>query len=152
GSGRRGRALGSRRQSHNHIDVRIAAVQDDTATGQSTDQRLVDVAKDLGGAVVTNDFNLNKVASVHGVDVINLNDLANCLRPRHLPGERIKLRIVKAGEAAGQGVGYLDDGTMVVCEDGGAMIGKDTEIIVKSVLQQSAGRLIFGRLPTPGDR
>ena len=152
GRGRRGLDMVSRLQSNNHIEVRIEEVKDDKEKGQSTDQRLVDVAKDLGGAVVTNDFNLNKVASVHGVDVINLNDLANCLRPRHLPGERIKLRIVKAGEAAGQGVGYLDDGTMVVCEDGGAMIGKDTEIIVKSVLQQSAGRLIFGRLPTPGDR
>ena len=116
------------------------------------DQRLVELAKKLGGCVVTNDFNLNKVASVQGVDVINLNDLANSLKPRYLPGERLSIKIIKAGEGAGQGVGYLDDGTMVVCEDGVWMIGKESDVVVKSVLQSSAGRMIFGRLPTAADR
>ena len=118
----------------------------------TVDQRLVELAKKLGGCVVTNDFNLNKVASVQGVDVINLNDLANSLKPRYLPGERLTIKIIKAGEAPGQGVGYLDDGTMVVCEDGGSMISKETDVVVKSVLQSSAGRMIFGRLPTNADR
>ncbi len=85
-----------------------------------------------------------------GVDVVNLNDLANSLKPRYLPGERMVIKIIKAGESPGQGVGYLDDGTMVVVEDGYPHIGKDTEIAVKSVLQSSAGRMIFGRLPGPG--
>jgi uncharacterized protein YacL len=93
-----------------------------------------------------------KVASVQGVDVINLNDLANSLKPRYLPGERLTIKIIKPGEAPGQGVGYLDDGTMVVCEDGSSMIGKDSDVVVKSVLQSSAGRMIFCRLPTAADR
>ncbi|MFN0053502.1 MAG: PIN/TRAM domain-containing protein, partial [Planctomycetales bacterium] len=73
-------------------------------------------------------------------------------KPRHLPGERLTIKIIKAGETPGQGVGYLDDGTMVVCEDGAGCIGRDTEIVVKSVLQASAGRMLFGRLPTAADR
>ncbi len=150
--GRRGLDVVSRLQSNTNIEVRLHETRPEEGKGQSVDQRLVDLAKELGGAVVTNDFNLNKVASVQGVDVINLNDLANCLKPKHLPGERISLKIVRPGEASGQGVGYLDDGTMVVCEDGGGMVGKESEIIVKSVLQSSAGRMVFGRLPLPGDR
>lgn len=152
GRGRRGLDMVQRLQSNANIEVRLHEARPEEGKGQSVDQRLVDLAKELGGAVVTNDFNLNKVASVQGVNVINLNDLANCLKPRHLPGERISLKIVKPGEASGQGVGYLDDGTMVVCEDGGSVIGRETDIIVKSVLQSSAGRMIFGRLPQASDR
>ena len=103
------------------------------------------LAKELGGRVVTNDFNLNKVASVQGVDVINLNDVANSLKPRYLPGERVQIRIMKEGESPGQGVGYLDDGTMVVCEQAQHLIGKEIDVIVTSMLQSSAGRMIFGR-------
>lgn len=150
--GRRGLDVLSKLQSNPHIEVKLHEVQPDEAKGMTVDQRLVDLAKKLGGCVVTNDFNLNKVASVQGVDVINLNDLANSLKPRYLPGERLTIKIVKPGEAPGQGVGYLDDGTMVVCEDGGASIGRETDILVKSVLQSSAGRMIFGRLPTAADR
>ena len=150
--GRRGLDVLSKLQSNPHIEVKLHEVKQEEAKGMSVDQRLVELAKKLGGCVVTNDFNLNKVASVQGVDVINLNDLANSLKPRFLPGERLSIKIIKAGEAAGQGVGYLDDGTMVVCEDGGAMIGKDCDVIVKSVLQSSAGRMIFCRLPTAADR
>jgi len=106
---------------------------------------LVALAKQIGGRVVTNDFNLNKVASVQGIYVINLNDVANALRPRYLPGERLMIKIVKEGETQGQGVGYLDDGTMVVCEQASHLVGKDLDVIVTSVLQTSAGRMIFVR-------
>ena len=150
--GRRGLDVLGKLQSNPNIEVKLHDVKQDEARGMTVDQRLVELAKKLGGCVVTNDFNLNKVASVQGVDVINLNDLANALKPRYLPGERLSIRIIKPGEAPGQGVGYLDDGTMVVCEDGNSMIGKETDVVVKSVLQSSAGRMIFGRLPTPGDK
>lgn len=150
--GRRGLDVLSKLQSNPNIEVKLHDGKQDEARGMSVDQRLVELAKKLGGCVVTNDFNLNKVASVQGVDVINLNDLANALKPRYLPGERLSIRIVKPGEAPGQGVGYLDDGTMVVCEDGSSMIGKEADVVVKSVLQSSAGRMIFGRLPVASDR
>lgn len=150
--GRRGLDVLGKLQSNKEIEVKLYDVKQEETNGMSVDQRLVTLAKKLGGRVVTNDFNLNKVASVQGVDVVNLNDVANSLKPRYLPGERINIRIVKPGESMGQGVGYLDDGTMVVCEDGQSLIGKEAEIIVKSVLQSSAGRMIFGRLPTPADR
>ena len=150
--GRRGLDVLSKLQSNEHIEVRLHEVKQDESKGMSVDQRLVALAKKMGGRVVTNDFNLNKVASVQGVDVVNLNDLANSLKPRYLPGERLVIKIIKAGESPGQGVGYLDDGTMVVCEDGNNMIGKEIDIVVKSVLQSSAGRMIFGRLPTAADR
>jgi uncharacterized protein YacL len=150
--GRRGLDVLSRLQSNPHIEVKLHDVKQEEAKGMSVDQRLVELAKKLGGCVVTNDFNLNKVASVQGVDVINLNDLANSLKPRYLPGERVTIKIIKPGEAPGQGVGYLDDGTMLVCEDGASMIGKESDVVVKSVLQSSAGRMIFGRLPTAADR
>ena len=150
--GRRGLDVLSKLQSNTHIEVKLYEVRQDETKGMTVDQRLVELAKKLGGCVVTNDFNLNKVASVQGVDVINLNDLANSLKPRYLPGERLTIKVIKLGEAPGQGVGYLDDGTMVVVEDGSAMVGKETDVIVKSVLQSSAGRMIFGRLPTSADR
>ncbi len=94
---------------------------------------------------MTNDYNLNKVARLHGVGVINLNDLANALKPVVLPGENLEVRIVKPGEEPGQGVGYLDDGTMIVIEGGREHINKNVRIAVTSVLQTSAGRMIFGR-------
>jgi uncharacterized protein YacL len=150
--GRRGLDVLARLQSNPHSEVKLLDVKSEDTKGLTVDQRLVELAKQLGGCVVTNDFNLNKVASVQGVDVINLNDLANSLKPRYLPGERLSIKIIKAGEAPGQGVGYLDDGTMVVCEDGGAMIGRDADIVVKTLHTSSAGRMIFGRLPTAADR
>ena len=111
----------------------------------TVDQRLVELAKDLNGRIVTSDFNLNKVAGVQGVEVINLNDVANSLRPRYLPGDTMKVRVIREGEAPGQGVGYLDDGTMVVCEQTRDQIGKEVEVTVTSVLQSSSGRMIFAR-------
>jgi uncharacterized protein YacL len=113
---------------------------------QKVDERLVVLAKALGARVVTNDFNLNKIAQLQGVEVINLNELANALKLVALPGEHLTVRIVKAGDQIGQGVGYLDDGTMVVVEQGRSSIGHEVAITVTSVLQNQAGRMIFGRI------
>lgn len=110
------------------------------------DERLVVLAKALGARVVTNDYNLNKIAQLQGVEVINLNELANALKSVALPGEGLAVRIVKAGDQMGQGVGYLDDGTMVVVEQGRSHIGQDVALTVTSVLQTPAGRMIFGRI------
>ena len=147
--GRRGLDVLSKLQANTQdIEVRLYEADQKDIKGLSVDQRLVALAKELGGRVVTNDFNLNKVASVQGVHVVNLNDVANALKPRYLPGEQLNLKIIKMGEGPGQGVGYLDDGTMVVCEQGSHLVGRETGIIVTSVLQNSAGRMIFGR-PVP---
>lgn len=110
------------------------------------DERLVVLAKVLSGRVVTNDFNLNKIAQLQGVEVINLNELANSLKLVALPGEKLQVRIVKQGDQFGQGVGYLDDGTMVVVEQGRQAIGHEVPVTVTSVLQTAAGRMIFGKL------
>src|SRR6516225_2028254 len=110
------------------------------------DERLVVLAKVLGARVVTNDFNLNKIAQLQGVEVINLNELSNALKSVALPGEVMNVRLVKPGDQLGQGVGYLDDGTMVVVEQGRAAIGQEVGITVTSVLQTNAGRMIFGRI------
>jgi uncharacterized protein YacL len=108
--------------------------------------KLVLLAKHLEGKIVTGDYNLNKVARLHNVDVINLNDIANSLKPVFLPGEVFTVRIVKPGEEVGQGVGYLDDGTMIVVEGAREYIGKEVSVNVTSVLQTSAGRMIFGKI------
>ena len=144
--GRRGLDVLSKMQNSAHADVKMYDSGKEEKANLSVDQRLVELAKKLGGRVVTNDFNLNKVASVQGVDVINLNDVANSLKPRYLPGERLRIKIIKEGESPGQGVGYLDDGTMVVCEQGSQLLGKETYCIVTSVLQSSAGRMIFAKV------
>lgn len=142
--GRRGLDVLTKLQGIAHADVSMYEAEDE-AKGVAVDQRLVKLAKELGGRIVTNDFNLNKVASVQGVDVINLNDVASALRPRYLPGDRLLVRVQREGESPGQGVGYLDDGTMVVCEQAQQLIGNDIEAVVTSVLQSSAGRMIFAR-------
>jgi uncharacterized protein YacL len=113
---------------------------------EGVDQKLLALAKQLNGRVLTTDFNLNKVAQLRGVDVININDLANALKPVVLPGERMHVRLVKGGEEPGQGVGYLDDGTMVVVEQGRGHVNEEVEFTVTSALQTSAGRMIFGRM------
>lgn len=110
------------------------------------DERLVLFAKSINGRVVTNDFNLNKIAQIQGVDVINLNEVANALKSVALPGEYLHVRVVKAGDQMGQGVGYLEDGTMVVIEQGRNAIGQDVTITVTSALQTPAGRMIFGKI------
>jgi len=109
------------------------------------DSHLVSIAKKIGGSIVTNDYNLNKVAVLQGVDVLNINELANALKPVYLPGENLKVQIIKHGKESGQGVAYLDDGTMIVVEGGDGFIGSDITVAVTSILQTVAGRLIFAK-------
>ena len=143
--GRRGLDILNRLRSSEEVDLKIYDREVPEMAGQSVDMKLVLLAKHLGGKIVTGDYNLNKVARLHNVPVINLNDIANALKPVYLPGEHFDVRIVKAGEEAGQGVGYLDDGTMIVVESGRDHINETVRIGVTSVLQTSAGRMIFGR-------
>ncbi|MEX2112255.1 MAG: PIN domain-containing protein [Pirellulales bacterium] len=143
--GRRGLDILNRLSNNPDVDFKIYDRELPEFAGQPVDLKLVLLAKYLEGKVVTNDYNLNKVARLHGVGVINLNDLANALKPVVLPGENLEVRIVKVGEEPGQGVGYLDDGTMIVVEGGREHLNKTVKIAVTSVLQTSAGRMIFGR-------
>jgi uncharacterized protein YacL len=145
--GRRGLDILNRLQKSAGIEVKIHDGEIPELAGiREVDQRLVILAKHLGGKVVTNDYNLNKIARLQGVDVINLNDLANALKPIVLPGEALTVKLIKRGEEPGQGVGYLDDGTMIVAEQGYHHLGETVRLTVTSVLQTSAGRMIFGRL------
>ena len=145
--GRRGLDILNRLQKSTEVEIRIFDAEVPELVGiREVDQRLVVLAKHLDGKVVTNDYNLNKIARLQGVEVINLNDVANALKPVVLPGEALNVKLIKRGEEAGQGVGYLDDGTMVVTEQGAGHLGEIVRIIVTSVLQTSAGRMIFGRL------
>ncbi|MGC2298749.1 MAG: TRAM domain-containing protein, partial [Acidobacteriaceae bacterium] len=113
---------------------------------REVDLKLIELAKQMEAKIVTNDFNLNKVAQVRGVQVLNINDLANSLRPVVLPGEKMRVVIMKEGKEFDQGVGYLDDGTMVVVDHARRLIGRSVEICVTSVLQTASGKMIFGRL------
>ena len=145
--GRRGLDILNRLQKSPGIEVRIHDAEIPELAGiREVDQRLVILAKHLGGKVVTNDYNLNKIAKLQGVEVINLNDLANAMKPIVLPGENLMVKLLKRGEEPGQGVGYLDDGTMVVAEQGAYHLGETVRLTVTSVLQTSAGRMIFGRM------
>ena len=112
---------------------------------REVDLKLIELARTLQGKIVTNDFNLNKVAQLRGVDVLNINELANALKPVVLPGEFMKVFILKEGKEYNQGVAYLDDGTMVVVDNARRMIGKTIDVVVTSVLQTTAGKMIFGR-------
>lgn len=150
--GRRGLEVLGQLQNSPNADIKMYDSSAGDSKGMSVDQRLVAVAKQIGASIVTSDFNLNKVATVQGVQVINFNDIANALKPRYLPGERMKIKMMKEGESAGQGVGYLDDGTMVVCEQASHLIGKEIDVYVTSVLQSSAGRMIFGKTVHSPDR
>jgi len=127
-----------------HIDVRI--LNDETPQGGDVDRKLVELAKRLEAKIVTNDFNLNKVATVQGLAVMNVNQLANALKPAVLPGEPMRVLILREGKEANQGVAYLDDGTMVVVDGARKLINKTVEVIVTSVHQTTAGKMIFGRL------
>jgi len=144
--GRRGLDILNRLRTNENVDLKIYDRELPEMSGQPVDMKLVLLAKHLEGKIVTGDYNLNKVARLHNVQVINLNDIANSLKPVYLPGETLGVRIVKPGEEVGQGVGYLDDGTMIVVEGGRDHVGKEVKINVTSVLQTSAGRMIFGRV------
>src|SRR6266446_6980206 len=151
--GRRGLDMLKRMQSNPKVELQVhEANLSELREVQKVDERLVVFAKALGARVVTNDFNLNKIAQLQGVEVINLNELANALKSVALPGEALQVRVVKQGDQIGQGVGYLEDGTMVVVEQGRSFIGQEIPITVTSVLQTPAGRMIFGKIenrPSP---
>jgi uncharacterized protein YacL len=153
--GRRGLDIVNRLQSIPTIEVQFhdSRVTRDEAA-EPVDQRLVNLAQKLDARIVTNDYNLNKVAKIRGVGVLNINDLAKALKPLFLPGENMQVKIIKAGEEQGQGVGYLEDGTMVVVEAARDRIGQTVPVVVTSALQTSAGRMVFGRLdgPRPPER
>jgi uncharacterized protein YacL len=143
--GRRGLDILQRIQKMPHVQVQI--VETDFPEVREVDLKLIEVAKRLSGKIVTNDFNLNKVAQLRGVAVLNINELANSLKPVVLPGEVLRVSVLKEGKEAGQGVAYLDDGTMVVVEQGKRAIGRTIEVTVNTVLQTTAGKMIFCRWP-----
>jgi len=142
--GRRGLDILQKMQAHPLLDVQI--VEDDFPQLREVDLKLIELAKKMGAPIVTNDFNLSKVAQLHHVRVLNLNDLANSLKPLVLPGEKMNIVVLKEGKEYNQGVGYLDDGTMVVVDHARRMIGRAVEITVTSVLQTASGKMIFGKL------
>ena len=147
GRGRRGLDILNRLRGNTNIELVIHERDLPEYAGLSVDLKLVALAKHLQGKLITNDYNLNKVAKLQGVTVINLNDLANSLKPVFLPGERIEVRIIKVGEEPGQGIGYLEDGTMVVDRSRDATGStRRVPIAVTSVLQTSAGRMVFGKI------
>lgn len=144
--GRRGLDILNQLRKDPRVDLQIHDRETAEMANEPVDLKLVLLAKQLNGKVITNDYNLNKVAKLHGVGVVNLNDIANALKPVFLPGETIDVKIVKKGEEDGQGIAYLDDGTMIVIEGGRNHINQDINIVVTSVLQTSAGRMIFGKV------
>lgn len=128
---------------------RVEVIEIDDASVLTVDEKLVAAAKTLRCAILTNDFNLNKVARIQSVSVLNLNDLANALKPIVMPGDELTIYVLKVGKEAGQGVGYLPDGTMVVVENGAGHVGKELSTVVTSMIQTSAGRMIFTRIDEP---
>jgi uncharacterized protein YacL len=141
--GRRGLDILQRIQKMPQLNIQI--LEDDFPNVREVDMKLIELAKVYDCKIVTNDFNLNKVAQLHGVEVLNINELANALKPVVLPGETMRVFILKEGKEYNQGVAYLDDGTMVVVDNARKMISKTIDIAVTSVLQTTAGKMIFGR-------
>ena len=141
--GRRGLDILQKIQKMSGVDVMISDI--DFPEVREVDLKLIELGRTLQGKIVTNDFNLNKVAQLRGVDVLNINELANALKPVVLPGEFMKVFILKEGKEYNQGVAYLDDGTMVVVDNARRMISRNIDIVVTSVLQTTAGKMIFGR-------
>ena len=148
--GRRGLEVLQRIQKMTHVDVQIA--EDDFAQIAEVDMKLIELAKRYDAKIVTNDFNLNKVATLQGIDVMNVNQLANALKPVVLPGESMRVFILREGKEYNQGVAYLDDGTMVVVDGARKMINKTVDINVTSVHQTTAGKMIFGRYDERGEQ
>lgn len=143
--GRRGLDILNRMRADDSVDLQIFDRELPELAGQTVDLKLVLLAKHLEGKVVTGDFNLNKVAKLHNVPVINLNEISNSLRPVYLPDEVFRTRVIKPGEGAEQGIGYLDDGTMVVIEGARNRIGQELDVRVTSTLQTNAGKMIFAK-------
>jgi uncharacterized protein YacL len=142
--GRRGLDVLNRLQKQSLVKVKI--VDYDFQRLKDVDSKLVALANKLGAGILTNDFNLNKVAELQGIKVLNINQLATSMRPNALPGEQMTVKVLKEGKEYRQGIGYLDDGTMVVVDEGKKVLGKQVDVIVTSVLQTASGRMIFARL------
>ncbi len=142
--GRRGLDILGKLQKSQNIDIKIH--NEDFADIKEVDLKLVKLAKVLDAKIFTNDYNLNKVSEIHGIRVLNINELSNALRPVVLPGEMLETRLIKEGKEYNQGVGYLEDGTMIVVDNGRRLIGQNVNVVVGSVLQTAAGRMIFGKL------
>jgi uncharacterized protein YacL len=141
--GKRGLEVLHQIQKQARVDVRI--MDRDYPAVKEVDSKLIELAKEVRGKIITNDSNLNKVAELQGIEVLNINELANSLKPVVLPGEEINVKILKEGKEMGQGVAYLDDGTMIVVDNGRRQMGKTIDVTVTSVLQTPAGRMIFAR-------
>lgn len=141
--GRRGLDILNKIQKEPYSTVKI--IEWDYDNGSEVDSKLVKLAKELTGKVVTNDYNLNKVCELQGVEVLNINELANAVKPVVLPGEELRVHVIKDGKEQGQGVAYLDDGTMIVVDGGRRYIGQTVGVLVTSVLQTAAGRMIFAK-------
>lgn len=143
GRGRRGLEILARLQKDGLTPVEIVA--DDPAEAEGVDGKLVALARARNAAILTNDFNLNRVADLQSIRVLNINSLANALKPALLPGDPLQIKVITEGKEAGQGVGYLDDGTMVVVEGGARLVGRDLDVVVTRVLQTVMGRMVFAQ-------
>ena len=146
--GRRGLDILQKLQQNANADVTISDISNiNVDKARDVDSKLVALAEHIDAQIMTNDYNLNKVAQLRGISILNINDLANALKPMVLPGEKMTVKIIRKGEEPHQGVAYLDDGTMIVVDHGNDYIDKNVEITVTSALQTSAGRMIFGKIP-----
>jgi uncharacterized protein YacL len=148
--GRRGLDILHRLQKQTFVKVKI--VDYDFPKLKDVDTKLIALAKKLTGKILTNDYNLNKVAELQGIEVLNMNQLAASLRPAMLPGEQMNVKILKEGKEHGQGIGYLDDGTMVVVDEAKRLLGKSVDVVVTSVLQTTSGRMIFAKLKEQAEK
>ena len=148
--GRRGLEILHRLQKQASVKVKI--VDYDFPKLKDVDSKLIALAKNMNGKIITNDFNLNKVAELQGIEVLNLNELVTSLKPAVLPAEQMTIRIIKEGKEYGQGIGYLDDGTMVVVDDARKLLGKTVDVVVTSLLQTSSGRMIFAKLKEQAEK
>jgi len=126
-------------------NVNLKIVDNEYREIRAVDEKLVAMAKDIGGKIVTNDYNLNKIAEIQGVKVLNINDLSNSIKPIFLPGEKIMVKIMKEGKEKEQGIAYLNDGTMIVVDNAKKLVNKKIEVTVTNILQTDAGRMIFAR-------
>lgn len=144
--GRRGLDVVNSLQKIENVQVEIVEIPLRQLQVESVDEGLIALARQIGGKVMTTDYNLNKLAQIDGVDVLNVNDLSNALKPMLLPGETVIVELIREGKEPLQGVGYLDDGTMIVVEEGRSHIGRRVDVTVTSMLQTSAGRMVFGRI------
>ncbi|MBI4680169.1 MAG: PIN domain nuclease, partial [Nitrospirae bacterium] len=150
GRGRRGLDVLHKIQKMQNITVKI--IDEDFPKIKEVDAKLVALAKMISAKIITNDFNLNKVAELQGVSVLNINELASALKPVVLPGETMNVFIIKEGKESNQGVAYLEDGTMVVVDNARRLINKNADVVVTSVLQTTAGRMIFTKLKEEAER